>query len=125
MKLQPGEIPAQGLAYIGDAVFELMVCTWLCITGTSTAKNLHNKAVSFVCAKAQAEAAEKIKDTLTEEEESIFKRGRNAHQGVVPKNSTHKEYHSATGIETLFGYLYLTGETDRLNELFTIITQEK
>jgi len=112
------DISNQGLAHIGDAVFELMVRTWLCTTGTSTAKNLHNRAVSFVSAKAQAVAAEKILTLLSEEENIIYKRGRNIHVNAVPKGSTHEEYHAATGMEALFGYLYLTGKQERLNELF-------
>jgi len=117
-------ISNQGLAHIGDAVFELMVRTWLCTTGTSTAKNMHNRAVSFVAAKAQACAAEKILPVLNDEESSIFKRGRNIRLTAVPKGSTHEEYHAATGMETLFGYLYLTGKSERLNELFLLITGE-
>jgi len=124
MKSLTNDLSAQGLAHLGDAVFELMVRTWLCTTGTSTAKTLHNKAITFVSAKAQAEAMDRIFGKLTEDEMAIYKRGRNAHAGAVPKNSTHEEYHSATGIETLFGYLYLSGEADRLNELFEIIIKE-
>ena len=110
-----------GLAHVGDAVFELMVRTWLCMTGTSKAKNLHNKAVSMVSAKAQAAAADKILTILNEEETAVFKRGRNLHAGTVPKGSTHEEYHAATGMESLFGYLYIRGETERLNSLFEFI----
>ena len=118
------DISNQALAHIGDAVFELMVRTLLCTTGTSTAKNMHNRAVSFVSAKAQASAAEKISILLDEEEQLIYKRGRNIHLNAVPKGSTHEEYHAATGMETLFGYLYLTGKSERLNELFSIIIKE-
>jgi len=114
-----------GLAHLGDAVFELMARTWLCQTGTSTAKNLHNKAVAIVSAKAQASAADKILSGLDDEETAVYKRGRNSHTNSVPKGSTHEEYHAATGIEALFGYLYLTGKTDRLNELFKLIIEEK
>jgi len=102
-----------------------MIRTWLYTTGTSTAKNLHNKAVAFVSAKAQAAAAEKIMSGLSEEETAVYKRGRNTHVNSVPKGSTNEQYHCATGIEALFGYLYLKGKTDRLNELFKIITGEK
>jgi len=113
----------QGLAHIGDAVYELMIRTWLCLDGTCTAKKLHNKAVEFVCAKSQAAAMEKILSILSVEEMAIFKRGRNTHLNSVPKGSTHEEYHAATGLETLFGYLYLSGETERLNILFNIIVE--
>ena len=113
------------MAHVGDAVFELMVRTWLCVTGISTAKNLHERAVSFVSAKAQAAAAERILSKLNEEEISIYKRGRNTHVNSIPKGSTHEEYHAATGVEALFGYLYIIGKTDRLNELFEIIVEDK
>jgi len=121
----PCEISIQGLAHLGDAVFELMVRTWLCTNGVSKAKNLHNKAVAFVSAKAQAAAAEKILSVLNDEETAVFKRGRNAHTGSVPKASTHEEYHTATGIESLFGYLYLCGEAERINELFELIIKQE
>ena len=115
------EMSVQGLAHIGDAVYELMVRTWLCTNGTSTAKNLHKRAITFVSAKAQAVAAEAVLPSLNDNEKTIYKRGRNTHLSSIPKGSTHEEYHAATGIETLFGYLYLNGETERLNELFNII----
>jgi len=99
-----------------------MVRTRLCLTGTSTAKNLHTKAVSFVSAKAQAAAAEKILPLLIEEEMAVYKRGRNANPNNISKASTHEEYHSATGMEALFGYLYLNGKNERLNELFCLMT---
>jgi len=122
--LHPNEISVQGLAHLGDAVFELMVRTFLCASGTSKAKNLHEKTVSLVSAKAQAAAAEKIMPELNEEEVSIYKRGRNIHTHAVPKGSTHEEYHAATALEALFGYLYLTGKSERLNELFSHIIKE-
>jgi ribonuclease-3 family protein len=114
-------ISVLGLAHVGDAVFELMVRTWLCINGTSTAKQLHGGSVAFVSAKAQAEAAERMLPTLSEEERTIFKRGRNAHANTVPRGSTYEEYHIATGVEALFGHLYLSGKTDRLGELFEMV----
>ena len=113
----------QGLAHVGDAVFELMIRTWLCVSGTSTAKRLHDRAVTFVSAKAQAAAAEKILSKLSDEETAVYKRGRNTHLNSIPKGSTHEQYHSATGIEALFGYLYLTRNHPRLNELFGIIME--
>ena len=109
-----------GLAHIGDAVFELMVRTWLSTNGKMTAKQLHAGTVSYVSAKAQAAAAARVLPQLTDDEHSIFKRGRNAHVNSVPRGSTYEEYHTATGIEALLGYLYLRGETERLNELFNI-----
>jgi len=124
MNINPNEISVQGLAHLGDAVFELMVRTLLCTTGTSKAKNLHNKTVAFVSAKAQATAAEKIAGILNEEETAVFKRGRNINTRSVPKASTHEEYHAATAIEALFGYLYLSGNTKRLNEIFNLIIRQ-
>ena len=111
-------ISVLGLAHLGDAVFELMVRAWLCKNGRATAKGLHNAAVRYVSAGAQAKAAERIMTDLTEEEATMYRRGRNAHVNSVPRRSTIKEYHAATGFETLFGYLYLKGRTERLNELF-------
>ena len=116
-------ISVLGLAHVGDAVFELMVRTWLCTQGASTAKRLHGGTVAFVSAKAQAEASVRILPGLSEEEFSVFKRGRNAHANSVPRGSTYEEYHIATGIEALFGYLYLSGKTERLNELFEIVVE--
>jgi len=100
-----------------------MVRTWLYIEGTSTAKRLHDRSVTFVSAKAQAAAAEMILPVLDAEEADIYKRGRNTHVNTIPKGSSNEEYHAATGIEALFGFLYLDGKTDRLNELFRLITK--
>ena len=101
-----------------------MIRTWLYYTGTSTAKNLHDRAVTFVSARAQAVAADKILSRLDEEEISVYKRGRNANANTIPKGSTQEEYHIATGFEALFGYLYINGRIDRLNELFTYVVEE-
>ena len=114
-------ISVLALAHIGDAVFELMVRTWLCMQGASTPKRLHSETVAFVSAKAQAEAAFRLFPALSEEEMAVYKRGRNAHVNSVPQSSTYEEYHTATGIEALFGYLYLRGETKRVGELFEIV----
>jgi len=114
-------MPVLGLAHVGDAVFELMVRTWLCLSGASTAKNLHDRAVGIVSAKAQATAACKILPNLDENETAVYKRGRNTNLGSVPKGATHEEYHIATGLETLFGHLYLCGKIKRLNELFLLM----
>ena len=118
-------ISALGLAHLGDAVFELMVRAWLCAHGKSTSKGLHHATVSYVAAPAQAKAIQRIMPTLTDEETSAYKRGRNARVNSIPQNCTPGDYHAATGLETLFGYLYLNGKTDRLNELFEIIMEEK
>ncbi|MDR2600287.1 MAG: ribonuclease III [Oscillospiraceae bacterium] len=116
------EISVQALAHIGDAVYELMIRTLLCADGTTTAKELHKKTVKYVCAKSQALAIERILPFLNDDEIAVYKRGRNAYAGAVPKGATFGEYHAATGFEALFGYLYLNGENERLNELFVIIS---
>ena len=113
-----------GLAHIGDGVYELLVRTWLCANGKTTSKGLHKESVSYVKAPAQAKAVAKIMDKLSEAEQAVFKRGRNAKVNSVPKNADISEYHAATGLETLFGYLYLKGERDRINELFGLIVEE-
>lgn len=114
-------ISVLGLANIGDSVYELLVRTWLCSQGNKSSKDLHRQTVSFVKAPAQASAAAKLLDVLSEEELSAYKRGRNAKVNSVPKNADLADYHAATGLETLFGYLYLKGEKDRINELFGMI----
>ena len=117
-------ISVLGLANIGDSVYELLVRTWLCAQGNKTSKDLHRQTVGFVKAQAQARAATILMEKLSEEEHAVFKRGRNAKVNSVPKNADLSEYHAATGLETLFGYLYLKGQRDRINELFEIIVGE-
>ena len=115
------ELSVLAFAHIGDAVYELMVRTLLCANGVSTAKNMHGEAVTYVSARAQAAMAEKILHLLSEEEVAVFRRGRNAHPGTTPRSSSYEEYHTATGVETLFGFLYLNGKIDRLDELFELM----
>ncbi len=114
-----------GLAHMGDAVFELMVRAWLCQNGRATAKGLHRAAVTYVSAGAQARAADRLMASLTEEEADVYRRGRNARVHSVPRGATPGEYHAATGFETLFGYLYLKGRTDRLSQLFEIVVSNE
>ena len=121
---QVGEISNLGLALVGDGVYELMVRTYLCVGGDHTVKNLHKDTVAMVNAPAQARFADKIREQLTEEEFAIFRRGKNAHTHAAPKAATRQEYSKATGLECLFGALYLMGRTDRLNELFTLMIGE-
>lgn len=110
------------LAFIGDAIYEVFVRTYLVDDNRyMSAHKLHVKAVSFVKAHAQSEIMKKIEDKLTEEEYSIFKRGRNSKSGTVPKNANVQEYRIATGFETLIGFLYITEQVDRLNELLEMI----
>ncbi len=108
------------LAFVGDAVYGVMVRSRLAEIERPVGE-LHKRSVEYVNANAQSDAFELIKDELTEEEMSIYKRGRNNHVGQVPKNATSGVYHSATGVEALFGFLYLKGETERLNMLFSLI----
>ncbi len=107
-----------GLAHLGDAVYELMVRSWLCLHGKATAKGLHKAAIRYVAAPAQARLVEKILPGLSPEEQDIFRRGRNASPHTIPQNASRGEYQTATALEALFGWLYLRGATDRLNELF-------
>jgi ribonuclease-3 family protein len=113
-----------GLAHVGDGVFELMVRSWLCIHGKATNRGLHKATVKYVAAPAQARAAEKILPLLTQEESDVFRRGRNTNPHTVPKAASRGEYQTATALEALFGYLWLKGETQRLNELFTLMMEE-
>lgn len=113
-----------GLAHVGDGVFELMVRSWLCIHGKATNRGLHKATVKYVAAPAQAKAAEKILPLLTQEEADVFRRGRNTSPHTVPKAASREEYQTATAVEALFGYLWLKGETGRLNELFEIMMEE-
>ena len=108
------------LAFVGDAVFGLLVRTYLADVERPIGQ-LHKKSVDFVNANAQTKAFDIIKDMLTEKEMSVFKRGRNNHVGGVPKSTTVASYHTATGVEALFGYLHLSGQTDRINQLFSAI----
>ena len=118
--LEVNQISALGLAHCGDAVFELLVRTWLCTHGGVKVKNLHKQTVSYVSAPAQAARMERMLPMLTEEEQSFYRRGRNAHVHGVPKNATHEQYSRATGLECLFGCLYLLGRRERINELFVL-----
>ena len=108
---------------MGDSVYELLVREHLSKQGSMPAHTLHILAVRLVRASAQAHAVEIIGPLLTEDEATILKRGRNANSTNVPKNSNPADYRLATGLEALFGYLYLKGDQQRINELFEIIWQ--
>ncbi len=107
-----------GLAHVGDAVFELMCRTYLALGGRETNRSLHNATVAMVTAGAQASYAQRVLPELTEEEREVFRRGRNAKVHGVHHASSINDYHTATALETLFGYLYLKGRLERLNHLF-------
>ncbi len=113
------EINGANLAYLGDAVMELLVRKKLVLAGGKLG-DINKIADSYVRAGKQSEAADKLADVLTEEENAVYKRGRNVHVNSIPKNATEKQYKKATGLEALFGYLYLKGENERIEELFEI-----
>lgn len=121
---QVGAISNLGLAHIGDGVFELLCRSYLCVRGDKTVLKLHRDTVSLVKAPAQAKFAETMLPKLTQQEQAFFRRGKNAHTHAHPKGATAKEYAMATGLEALFGALYLMGRKERLNELFTAVMEE-
>ena len=117
-------ISSLGLAHLGDAVYELLVRTYLCAHGKATGKGLHRATIELVCAPAQARAAETILSRLTEEEQAVFRRGRNANVHSIPQHASRAEYQQATALEALFGWLYLRGERGRIEELFAAMMEE-
>ena len=112
------------LAHVGDAVYEILVRSYLACGGTQTAKNLHSRTVALVRASAQAEAVQRILPLLDEAEQEVFRHGRNAKPKTVPKSSPVAEYAYATALEALFGWLYLKQRYGRINELFGVIAQD-
>lgn len=118
------QIGMLSLAHVGDAVYELLVRSRLCMENRTAVTQLHRMTVSKVNAAAQAQAAEKILPVLTDEERSVYKRGRNAKVNSVPHHAEIAQYHAATGLEAMFGWLYLLGRRERLEELFARITEE-
>jgi len=127
MNLTKQEIDAisnLGLAHMGDCVFEILCRGYLCARGGKNVGNLHRDTINMVKASSQAQFVDKLLTHLTEEELSYYRRGKNAHVHAVPKSCTPAEYAKATGLEALFGALYLAGQTDRLNELFKAVMEE-
>lgn len=118
----PNLLSPSVLAFVGDAVYGLYVRTYLAEVNRPSGE-LHKLSVKMVNASAQAQGFGLIEPHLTEKEISVFKRGRNFHTGNTPKNSTGGEYHTATGLETLFGFLYLSHQNERAKQLFDIIWQ--
>ena len=121
MNLNKQEIDAisnLGLAHMGDCVFEILCRAYLCAQGEKTVDKLHRDTINMVKATAQAKFVDKLLPLLTEEELAYYRRGKNAHVHAVPKSATPAEYAKATGLEALFGALYLSGQTQRLNQLF-------
>lgn len=121
VKMCRGELGAMSslaLAHVGDAVYELLARAHLARAGGGTAAHMHRDAVKLVAAPAQARMAEMILPELTEEESAVFRRGRNAKVSAIPHAATPGEYHEATALEALFGYLFLSGRRERVSELF-------
>ena len=115
---QVKELSSTGLAHVGDGAYELLCRSYLVCGGDRTVQKLHKDTVNLVRASTQAKIADAILEFLTEEEQGYYRRGKNAHTHAAPKAATAKEYAKATGLEALFGALYLMGQTQRLNELF-------
>ena len=119
--MELSDITTPALAYLGDSVLEVCVRTYLVTErGLSTSAHLNRAALDFVRASAQSEAVGRMEPHFTEEEAAIYRRGRNMGHGNVPKSASVAEYRRATGMEVLFGYLHLTGQTERLDHLFRL-----
>ncbi len=120
----PTQLGPLVLAYVGDTVFDLYVRTELVRSTDLTAHGMHVAAAKRVCAAAQAAAYKRVAPLLTEEEAAVFRRGRNSHIGTVPKHAAIGDYRAATGLEAVIGWLYLRGDTERMNELMAVIMSE-
>ena len=112
------------LAHVGDAVYELLVRSMLCREKNAAVVKLHRLTVEKVRAEAQAEAVKKILPLLSEDELAVYKRGRNTKVNSAPHHAEISQYHAATGLEALFGWLYLQGKTERVEALFNAIMEE-
>ena len=126
-RLAPDELRALSaiaLAHIGDGVYELLVRTWLCVHGKATGRDLHHATIALVCAPAQAERVQRILPLLTDEEQAVYRRGRNANVHTMSRSATPAQYHAATGLECLMGYLYLKGDKTRAEQLFRAMMEE-
>ena len=123
-KAQIDAISNLGLAHMGDCVYEILCRAYLCSRGEKTVDRLHRDTIKMVKATTQAKFADKMLPLLTEEELAYYRRGKNSHVHAVPKSATPAEYAKATGVEALFGYLYLSGQKDRANEIFHLAIKE-
>ena len=117
----PRQLSPLVLAFVGDAVYGLLVRERLVLMANTAVNKLHNQSVRFVNAVSQAAAVDQILSDLSEDELTIFKRGRNSTVNTVPKNANSADYHKATGLEALFGYLYLSGNNERMVQLFDLV----
>ncbi len=120
---QVNSLSMLALAHVGDAVYELLVRSMLAAEAPRGMQDLHRRTVAWVRAEAQASAAQGLQSFLTDEETAVYRRGRNSRVHGIPQHANPAEYHSATGLEALFGWLYLQGKTERVQELFTAITE--
>lgn len=120
-KQEANQYGSAALAFLGDAVYEKLVREMIVTRANMPAAKLHNEAVKYVCCEYQSEAVERIFDRLSDEEQAVYKRGRNSDGISPPKHSSAQDYRRATGLECLFGYLELTGETERIREIFEMI----
>ncbi len=120
----PNQLSPLTLAFLGDAVFELLVREHLVNEANRQSKKLHAESIKLVNAVSQSKAVEKILPMLTEDEAAVYRRGKNAKVEHIPKGATVMQYNMATGLEALFGWLYLCGNTARINELFSIIISQ-
>lgn len=125
LECNPNEISTLGLAFVGDGVYDLIVREELVCRANRPVKELNLKKVEVVRCEAQARLVKRIESYLTEEEANIIRRGRNAHTGHAPKNASMADYHMATALEALIGYLYLSDNIDRIRELIALGREEE
>ena len=127
MNMTKAEIDAisnLGLAHMGDCVYEMLVRAYLCAQGNKTVAQLHKQTITMVKATYQAEFVDKMLPLLTEDEMTYYRRGKNSHVHAVPKSATPAQYAKATGLEAMFGYLFLSGKKERANEIFNLVMKE-
>ena len=127
MNMTKAEIDAisnLGLAHMGDCVYEMLVRAYLCAQGNKTVAQLHKQTITMVKATYQAAFVDKMLPLLTEDEMTYYRRGKNSHVHAVPKSATPAQYAKATGLEAMFGYLFLSGQKNRANEIFNLVMQE-
>lgn len=119
--MDPADLSPLVLAYVGDAVYELLVRTYLVRQGPAKPEQLHREAMKYVRATAQARLVPALEEYLTPAERDILRRGRNARPGHLPRTAAPAEYHSSTALESLLGYLYLQGKGTRLEEIARLL----
>lgn len=123
-KAQIDAISNLGLAHMGDCVYEMLVRSYLCAEGNKTVAQLHKQTITMVKATYQAAFVDKMLPLLTEDEMTYYRRGKNSHVHAVPKSATPAQYAKATGLEAMFGYLFLSGKKERANEIFNLVMKE-